>query len=164
VTKPGSVNKSIVSLVDFAPTFLNVSGLEPPADMQGQSLLPLLKGETPSNWRTSLYYHYYEFPVPHRVRPHYGVITDRFKLVRYYKPDVDDWELLDREKDPLEVKNFYGDAAYAATVKELHAELDRLRIEVGETGEPPRAAFGNQPFAGEPQPAKRGGKAKSKKM
>jgi arylsulfatase A-like enzyme len=164
VTKPGSVNKSIVSLVDFAPTFLNVSGLEPPADMQGQSLLPLLKGETPSNWRTSLYYHYYEFPVPHRVRPHYGVITDRFKLVRYYKPDVDDWELLDREKDPLEVKNFYGDAAYAATVKELYAELDRLRIEVGETGEPPRAAFGNQPFAGEPQPAKRGGKAKSKKM
>ena len=62
--------------------------------MQGHSLVPLLKGETPADWRTSLYYHYYEFPVPHRVRPHYGVITDRFKLVHYYKPDVDDWELL----------------------------------------------------------------------
>ncbi len=90
-------------------------------------------GATPPDWRTSLYYHYYEFPVPHRVRPHVGVITDRYKLVHYYKPDVDDWELLDREKDPLEVKNFFADPAYADTVKELRAELDRLKIEVKET-------------------------------
>ena len=121
--------------------------------MQGRSLVPLCKGETPADWRKSLYYHYYEFPVPHRVRPHYGVITDRFKLVHYYKPDVDDWELLDREKDPLEVKNFYRDPAYADTVKELHAELQRLREEVHETDEPPRSAYGDQPFDGEPPPA-----------
>jgi arylsulfatase A-like enzyme len=160
VTMPGSVTDRIVSLVDFAETFLDVANVPIPADMQGRSLVPLCKGEVPADWRTSLYYHYYEFPVPHRVRPHYGVITDRFKLVHYYKPDVDDWELLDREKDPLEVKNFYKDPAYAQTVKELHAEVARLRKEVQETGEPPRKAYGDQPFAGEPPaPAKKGKKS-----
>jgi arylsulfatase A-like enzyme len=149
VTKPGSATSQIVSLLDFAQTFLDITGATAPADMQGRSLVSLCKGETPGDWRKSLYYHYYEFPVPHRVRPHYGVITDRFKLVHYYKPDVDDWELLDRQKDPLETKNYYSDPAYAATVKELHAELDRLRKEVDETGEPPRAAYGNQRFASE---------------
>ena len=69
---------------------------------------------------------------------------------------------LDREKDPLEVKNFYADPAYAATVKELHAELDRLRKQVDETGEPPRAAHGNQPFAGEPKAPPCAGRGKSK--
>lgn len=152
VTKPGGVNHDIVSLLDFAETFLDIAGVEIPADMQGRSLVPLCKGETPADWRKSLYYHYYEFPVPHRVRPHYGVITDRFKLVHYYKPDLDDWELLDRETDPLEVKNFYADPVYAATVKELHAELERVRQEVGDTAEPPRAAYGNQPFDGEQPP------------
>lgn len=150
VTRPGSVNSRIVSLLDFAETFLDIAGVTVPADMQGRSLVPLCQGETPTDWRTSLYYHYYEFPVPHRVRPHYGVITDRFKLVHYYKPDVDDWELLDREKDPSETRNFYTDPAYAATVKELHTEVERLRKEVQDTGEPPRAAYGNRPFDGEP--------------
>ena len=152
VTKPGSVHGNIVSLVDFAETFLDIAGVKIPADMQGRSLVPLCKGETPADWRKSLYYHYYEFPVPHRVRPHYGVITDRFKLVHYYKPDVNDWELLDRQTDPLEVKNFYNDPAYAQTVKDLHAEVERLRKEVGETGDPPRTAYGNQPFEGEAKP------------
>ncbi len=146
VIKPGSTSNQIVSLVDFAETFLDMAGRPIPADMQGHSLLPLMKGETPADWRKSLYYHYYEYPTPHHVRPHYGVVTDRFKLVHYYKPDVDDWELLDREKDPLEVKNFYNDPAYAQTVKELHAELNRLRSEVQETGDPPRAAHGDRPF------------------
>jgi arylsulfatase A-like enzyme len=152
-TKSASVCNKIVSLIDFAPTFLDAAGVDVPADMQGRSLLPILRGETPADWRTSLYYHYYEYPVPHRVRPHYGVITDRFKLVHYYKPDVDDWELLDREKDPLEVKNFYNDPAYAETVKELHAEIDRLRKEVKDVEEPPRSAYGNRRFAGESKPS-----------
>ncbi|MGE3408803.1 MAG: sulfatase [Pirellulales bacterium] len=149
VTKPGSVNGNIVSLLDFAATFLDLAGVETPADMQGRSLVPLCRGQVPADWRKSLYYHYYEFPVPHRVRPHYGVITDRFKLVHYYKPDLDDWELLDRTNDPLEVRNFYSDPAYAQTVKELHVELDRLRAEVKEAADPPRSAYGNQPFEGE---------------
>ncbi|MEX2309034.1 MAG: sulfatase [Pirellulales bacterium] len=151
VTKPGSVNGDIVSLLDFAETFLDVAGAPIPDDMQGRSLVPLLNGETPGNWRKSLYYHYYEYPASHRVRPHYGVVTDRFKLVHYYKPDVDDWELLDRENDPLEVKNFYHDPAYAETVKELHAELKRLRKEVQDTGEAPPSAYGNQPLDNERQ-------------
>ena len=159
--KPGSVNGNIVSLIDFAETFLDIAGQASPADMQGRSLVPLFKGTTPPDWRRSLYYHYYEFPVPHQVRPHYGVITDRYKLVHYYKPDVDDWELLDREQDPLEVKNFYTDPAHAATVKELHVELERLRKEVQETDPPPRAAYGNQPFPNEPRQPNN--KAKSEK-
>jgi arylsulfatase A-like enzyme len=142
--KPASVDSHIVSPIDFAETMLDVAGLAIPGDMQGQSLLPLLKGETPASWRKSLYYHYYEYPVPHHVRPHYGVITDRYKLVHYYKPDLDDWELLDRQQDPLETKSFYHDPAYAPTVKELAAELVRLRKQVGDDGETPRSAYGNR--------------------
>jgi len=146
VTKPGSVNNDIVSLIDFAETFLDVAGIDSQPQMQGWSMVPLMNGNTPSDWRKSLYYHYYEFPEPHRIRPHYGVITDRFKLIHYYKPDVDDWELLDREKDPHEIKNVYSDPTYADVVRQLHTELDRLRKEVNDTGAVPRSAYGNQRF------------------
>src|SRR6185436_873402 len=112
---------------DFAETFLDAAGLPVPADMQGRSLMPILKGQTPSDWRKSFYYQYYEFPQPHHVRPHYGVVTDRYKLVHFYAPDVDYWELFDREKDPNETKSFYDDPAYADTVTELKAETQRLR-------------------------------------
>lgn len=152
VAKAGTVDGHIVSLLDLAQTFLDIAGAPQPADMQGRSLVPLFKGETPADWRKSFYYHYYEFPTPHRVRPHYGVITDRYKLVHYYKPDVDDWDLLDRQADPLEVKNFYNDPAYANTVKELKAELTRLQTEVKETLPPPRAAHGRRAFDNESQP------------
>ena len=153
VTQPGSVNGRIVSLLDLAQTFLEIAGQQPLAEMQGRSLVPLCRGTTPADWRTSLYYRYYEYPSPHQVRPHYGVITDRYKLVHYHKPDINDWELLDRERDPLEQKNFYNDPLAAQTVKELHVELERLRAEVGDTTEPPRTAYGNQPFLNEPAPA-----------
>lgn len=162
VTQPGTVRSEIVSLVDFAQTFLDVAGLPQPADMQGRSLVPLLRGTVPEDWRKSLYYHYYEFPVPHRVRPHVGVITDRYKLVHYYKPDIDDWELLDRQADPLETKNFYSDPAYQQIATELRSELDRLRMEVGDDQPVPRTAYGNQPFDGEaPPPAKANRKGKT---
>lgn len=149
VVKPGSENKEIVSLIDFAETFLDIAGQPAPESMQGESLVSILKGQAPADWRKSLYYHYYEFPVPHRVRPHYGVVTDRYKLVHYYTPDVDDWELLDREADPLEVKNFYHDPKYAETVKELATELARLKVEVKDDQPTPRKAHGNKPFDGE---------------
>ncbi len=152
VIKPGSTNGRIVSLIDFASTFLDIAGAPNLSDVHGRSLVPLMKGETPADWRKSLYYHYYEYPVPHRVRPHYGVITDRYKLVHYYKPDVDDWELLDREKDPQEVKSFYNDPEYADTVKELKAEILRLQAEVKEDMPPPRSAHGRKPFDGEENP------------
>lgn len=130
VVKPGSVNKDIVSTLDFAQTFLEAAGVSAPGDMQGRSLVPRLKGETPPNWRKSFYYHYYEYPEPHHVRPHYGVVTDRYKLVHFYGPDVNYWELYDREVDPHELRSFYRDPAYANVIKELSAELARLRAEL----------------------------------
>ena len=156
VAKPGSEFKQIVSNIDFAETFLEAAGLPIPADMQGRSLVPVLKGETPSDWRKSFYYHYYEFPQPHHVRPHYGVVTDRYKLVRFYAPDVDYWELYDREKDPLELRSFYGDPAYAKTIEELKAEALRLRkeLKVPETDEPWH--FGGKRPDGEGKPKGKG--------
>ena len=100
VVKPGSRSDRIVSNLDFAETFLDAAGLPIPAEMQGRSLLPLLKGQTPADWRKSFYYHYYEYPGPHNVRRHYGVVTDRYKLVYFYEPDVNYWELFDLEIRP----------------------------------------------------------------
>jgi arylsulfatase A-like enzyme len=142
VVKPGTVNTDLVSNVDFAETFLDAAGLAVPSDMQGRSLVPVLKGQTPSDWRRSFYYHYYEYPRPHHVRPHYGVVTDRYKLVRFEAPDLNSWELFDRQKDPLELKNVYEDPAYEEVVTELKGELSRLRKEVHEEGAPPISASG----------------------
>src|SRR5262249_52261322 len=83
-----------------------------PADMQGRSLVPLLAGRTPPDWRSSFYYEYYEYPQPHHVRPHHGVVTSRYKLVRFDRPDVDTWGLFDREQDPRELPNVHGDPAH----------------------------------------------------
>jgi len=165
VVKAGSVSDKIVSPVDLASTFLDVAGAPAMEGVHGRSLVPVFKGETPADWRKSFYYHYYEYPVPHRVRPHYGVITDRYKLIHYYTPDVDDWELLDRQKDPLETKSFYNDPEYANTVKELKAEILRLQAEVKETVPPPRFTHGNKGFDNEPQPPEqpKGGGAGRKK-
>jgi arylsulfatase A-like enzyme len=102
-----------------------MAGVKPPDDMQGRSLVPLLKGQTPQDWRKSIYYHYYEFPAVHMVQRHYGVRTDRHKLIHYYL--IDEWELFDLQKDPDELKSIYQDSAYADVVKELKAELQRLR-------------------------------------
>ena len=86
--RPGTVEKRLVVNVDFAPTLLELAGVPVPADMQGKSLVPLLKGEKNLEWRSSVYYHYYEYPDAHRVRPHYGVRTERYKLIHY--PTVED--------------------------------------------------------------------------
>ncbi|MFM8289855.1 MAG: sulfatase [Planctomycetaceae bacterium] len=149
VIAPDRVDSSLVSLLDLPETFLQAAGLPVPAEMQGRSLLPLFKEQRPADWRTSFYYHYYEFPQPHHVRPHRGVVTDRYKLVHYYGPDLDEWELLDRQIDPLELKSFHADPAYAPVVADLKRELDRLRAEFDDTADPPRMAFGNEKFAGE---------------
>jgi len=120
----------MVSNLDFAETFLDAAGVPIPAEMQGRSLKPLLKGETPADWRKSFYYHYYEYPGPHAVRRHYGVVTDRHKLVHFYETGVDYWELFDRKADPNELTSFYDKPEYAGVQKELKAELDRLRKEL----------------------------------
>lgn len=130
VTKPGSVNRDIVSTLDIAPTFLKAAGLPVPADVQGRDLAPVFKGQTPADWRKSFYYHYYEYPGPHSVRRHYGVVTDRYKLVHFYGADIDEWELFDLKSDPKELTNVYGMAEYGKVQGELRDELTRLRKEL----------------------------------
>ena len=127
VVKPGSVNRDLVSNLDFAETFLEAAGVPVPAEMQGRSLIPVLRRRTPKDWRKSFYYHYYEHPGPHNVRRHYGVVTDRYKLVRFYEPGSDYWELFDRQADPRELASVYGRPETADVQRQLHAELDRLR-------------------------------------
>ena len=147
--KAGSVNTNLVSTLDLAQTFLDAAGVKADPEMQGASLLPVLKGETPKDWRKSFYYEYFEYPQPHHVMPHYGVVTDRYKLVRFYvptldgTPKVDYMELYDREKDPNEMKNVIDDPAYAATVKELTAELSRLRKDLKVPDSMPKEAYGS---------------------
>ena len=127
---PATENSQLASVIDFAPTFLEAAGLPVPADIQGKSMMPVLTGKVGPDWRKSFYYHYYEYPQPHHVRRHYGVVTDRFKLVHFYAPDVDYWELYDREKDPNEMTNMLGKPGYEAIEKELRAEVARLRVEL----------------------------------
>jgi arylsulfatase A-like enzyme len=117
--------------------FLEAAGVKAPADMQGASLMPLLKGETPTDWRKSFYYHYYEFPGPHSVHKHYGVVTDQYKLVRFYGDDVDYWELFDRKSDPQEMKSVFADPAFAVARNELEGELARLRKQLEVTEQDP---------------------------
>jgi arylsulfatase A-like enzyme len=131
--KPGAVCDKMVLNVDFAPTLLEAAGLKPAADIQGRSFVPLLRGETPPDWRTAMYYRYYDYPGAHRVQPHYGVRTDRYKLIYFNK--IDQWELFDLKKDPRELKSVYADPAYADAVRDLKAELDKLKKELKDEGQ-----------------------------
>jgi arylsulfatase A-like enzyme len=140
--KPGTANSNLVSNIDFAETFLEAAGLPVPPEMQGRSLLPLLRDNVPPDWRKSFYYQYFEYPVPHHVRPHYGVVTSRYKLVRFESPDLQEWELFDLEQDPREVRSVYSEPAYAAVVDELKKELLRLRAELKVPAEIPGEAYG----------------------
>jgi arylsulfatase A-like enzyme len=124
VTEPGSERTELVQNLDFAQTFLDIAGAEMPDDMQGRSLVPLLRDQNTS-WRDAVYYHYYEFPGWHDVRRHYGVRTERYKLIHYY--GIDEWELFDLQEDPEEVRSVYDDPAYANTVARLKDELNDLQ-------------------------------------
>ena len=132
VVKPGAENTDLTSNIDFAETFLDIAGADAPDDMQGASLVPLMKGETPADWRKALYYHYYEFfndrPVAHMVRRHCGVRTERYKLIHFY--NIGEWELYDLDNDPHEMNSVYNEPQYADVVKELTAELARLQEEL----------------------------------
>ena len=137
--KPGTVTDDIALNIDFASTLLDFAGLKPPAEMQGASLRPILRGRAPSDWRASMYYHYYEYGDEgkggwHNVRRHYGVRTKRYKLIHFYG-GIDAWELYDLERDPREVNNIYNDAGYADVVKRLKVELKRLRTSCGDSEE-----------------------------
>ncbi len=126
VVRPGSVDdEHLVQNLDFAQTILRAAGVAAPDYMQGMDLVPvLLQEEIP--WRDAIYYHYYEFPGIHMVKRHYGVRTDRYKLIHFYE-DVDEWELYDLQEDPREMKNVYGDPAYTDIQTHLHQRLRELQ-------------------------------------
>jgi len=127
VIKPGSKVSSIMLNTDWAPTILDMAGVKTPADMQGVSFLPLLRGDT-AGWRKAMYYHYYEFPQPHHVSPHFGIRTEHWVLVRFYGPR-DYWELYDLDKDPHELHNLYPDAAYRERSMQLKEQLRKLILQ-----------------------------------
>lgn len=130
VIEPGTYNEDIVSPLDFASTFLEAAGAKVPDDLHGRSLTPLMRGVTPEDWRTSFYYHYYEYPGWHYVRRHYGVTDGRFKLMHFYEDDVDEWELYDLHNDRAELNNVIDVGAYKKTRHRLSKELQRLREEL----------------------------------
>jgi len=142
-TKPGGVSRALVSNLDFAETFLDLAGVPIPDRMQGRSLAPVLRGQTPADWRSSFYYQYFEYPAPHRVAPHYGVVTDRYKLVHFTGGGAADyWELFDLQKDPSELRSVLDDPAYRDTRATLEKELTRLRAELKVPAEIPSHWYG----------------------
>jgi arylsulfatase A-like enzyme len=125
VVKRGSSNKDLVQNIDFPATLLDIAGVDVPGAMQGRSLTPLLKGDTPSDWRDALYYQYFEYPGYHSVRRHCGVRTKRYKLMHFHR--MGKWELFDLKKDPEELNSVYGDEAYAEVQKRMKQKLRQLQ-------------------------------------
>lgn len=122
----------MVQNIDYAPTFLELVGAEIPPDIQGLSLAPLLRGETPAKWRKALYYHFYEFPAEHMVKRHYGIRTERYKLIHFYN-DIDTWELYDLQEDPAEMRNLYGREEYRSVISGLKRQLSELQEQYGDS-------------------------------
>ncbi len=133
VITPNTTNTQMVQNLDFAQTFLDAAGITAPDDMQGESLVPLFKGDT-ADFREAIYYHYYEYPAVHMVKRHYGIVTEDYKLVHFYD-DIDEWELYDRKKDTQEMKNVYDDPAYADVVADLSQKLADLRVQYKDSEE-----------------------------
>lgn len=132
--KPGSRSEEMVQNLDFAQTFLEAAQIPVPSDMQGESLVPLLTGNSEKWNRDAVYYHYYEYPSIHMVKRHYAIVTKEYKLIHFYY-DVDEWELYDRANDPQEMKNVYDEPSYAAVREKLHKDLDALREKYGDSSE-----------------------------
>jgi arylsulfatase A-like enzyme len=128
VVKSNSVQNAIALNIDFAPTFLEMAGANIPGDMQGRSLMPLLRSRKPFTWRNSFYYRYYHDPGHHNVRAHYGVRTETHKLIYFWKKNQ--WECYNLEKDPFELNNIYNNPDYAKVVDRLKGQLYRLKKEV----------------------------------
>jgi arylsulfatase A-like enzyme len=136
--KPGTVNGDMVLNLDFPETFLDFAGGKATPDMQGRSFRKILQGKTPGDWRQSMYYRYWMHLADHGVPAHYGVRTKQWKLIYYYGKalgssgaidrDTDpEWELYDMVRDPHEMNNLYADPGHEKVVRELKAELAKLR-------------------------------------
>ena len=126
VTKPDSRSDQMVQNLDYAQTFLEMAGAEIPANMQGRSLVPILKNGKADDWRKSIYYHYYEYPSVHMVPRHYGIRTERYKLIHFYQFG-NEWEMYDLEEDPDELTNIYGRADKKSLQIDLEQQLKAIR-------------------------------------
>ena len=126
MVKAGIRSKALIQNIDYAPTFLEVAGVPVPDDIQGRSLLPVLKndGIAPADWRKALYYFYSGEPT-HRVAAHDGVSTGRHKL--FYLPDTREWQLFDLEKDPQEMRSIHDDPASAGLLEEMKTLYREMR-------------------------------------
>ena len=135
VIEAGSEIDALTQNLDFAPTFLDFANAEIPAEMQGRSLRSLMNNSiSDEDFRNAIYYHYYDFPAFHMVKRHYGIRTDRFKLMHFYD-DIDVWEMYDLQKDPREMNNIYNHPDYAEVRKELHSSLNSLQQKYNVTEE-----------------------------
>lgn len=123
VTKAGSRVSPMVQNIDYAPTLLDIAGIEVPDAVQGESFKEILEGKTPKNWRKELLYTYYENG-GHGVPRHYGIRGERYKLIRFPADDI--WEFYDLKTDPSEMKNIYGNVEYAGLIREMKTDLDGL--------------------------------------
>ena len=132
IEKGTQVNELIQNL-DFAPTFLDYAGIEIPNDIQGESFRKIVS-KTKSEWRDAIYYTYYEYPSVHMVKRHYGVRTDRYKLMHFYY-DIDEWEMYDLKEDPSEMKNIYNDSNYKEIKDMMHKRLTEMRDKYGDSDE-----------------------------
>ncbi|MFT5166884.1 MAG: arylsulfatase A-like enzyme [Saprospiraceae bacterium] len=126
----GEVNQ-MVQNIDYAPTFLDYAGLKIPKDMQGKSLKNILQNNE-TDWRDAIYYHYYEFPNEHMVKKHYGIRTNRYKLIHFYD-DIDEWELYDLQNDPDEMNNQYGNIEFEELIGELKDKLSQLQLQYNDS-------------------------------
>ena len=137
--KAGSIPDQMVSNIDLAPTFLDLAGLPIPESMQGRSLAPVLRGDSPGDWRKSVYYRYYHDPGHHNTVAHYGVRTATHKLIHYWKQDA--YEMFDLTQDPTEQLNLLYPATappskdVAAKFAQLKAEILRLQKQYGDEGQ-----------------------------
>lgn len=127
--KRGVTSDRLVQNIDYAPTYLAAANLNTPEEMSGSSLIPLLTEDQPADWRTHLYYHYYDYPAIHQVQRHDGVRSDRYKLIHFYgkKSEVNCNELYDLQTDPNELNNLYGKEDYKEIQTNLQTELDHFR-------------------------------------
>ena len=126
VTKPDSRSVQMVQNLDYAQTFLEMAGAEIPSNMQGRSLVPILKNGKADDWRDSIYYHYYEYPSVHMIPRHYGIRTERYKLIHFYQFG-NEWEMYDLKEDPDELTNIYGEADKKSLQKDLKEQLVAIR-------------------------------------
>ena len=129
--KAGTIINKMVQNLDFAPTFLDYAGLSKPEALQGESFRDIVNQKS-DQWRDAIYYTYYEYPSVHMVKRHYGVRTNRYKLIHFYY-DIDEWELYDLKKDPSEMNNLYNQANYSTIQEDLHQKLDELRAYYGDS-------------------------------